>query len=465
MGAMKSRVKLAGLALAPMAPKPLVKLREWAFDPAQPPEGVRLQASAMAARLRVSLSDMSEACGISRSAVRTALTTNVWPKRADLGAVREALAARLAEAGATADDVAVMWHAQMVHGEVAHPTVQSGVVAGDVAHQDDDDFVPPEKKQAGRKAPKTDTAMDAKEIDVLLPKQTLDPEAKRAFGLFTNPFSGEVTTDAEMFTSSEITYVRETCMQVALSGSFVALVAESGAGKTTVLGDVESRIQRDKRPVIVIKPWVLGMEDSDTKGKTLKSTDILASIVTTLDPLATIPQTLQARSNKARDLLIKSAEAGFSHMLVIEEAHSMPEATLKHLKRLHEMRLGRKPLLGILLLGQTELGLKLDPRRANLREVTQRCEVVHLLPLDQDLGPYLAHRAGLAGKKLGELIDDTGVEELRRRLTVERPGQGGQRKATSLLYPLAVNNLMTAALNEAAEIGAPLVTRDVVRAV
>ena len=129
------------------------------------------------------------------------------------------------------------------------------------------------------------------------------------------------------------------------------------------------------------------------------------------------------------------------------------------------MRLGRKPLLGILLLGQTELGLKLDPRRANLREVTQRCEVVQLLPLDGDLHGYLSHRAKSIDRQLADFIDASGIEEIRARLTVTRPGSGGKTRAQSLLYPLAVNNLLTAALNQAAELGAPIVNRDVVRAV
>lgn len=300
---------------------------------------------------------------------------------------------------------------------------------------------------------------------MLMAKQTLTPAARKAFTLFTNPFDGEVTEDAQMFSNGEIAYVREACMQAAVGGRFVAVVSESGGGKTTMLGDLEARIQRDHKPVLVIKPWVLGMEDTDTKGKTLKSADILASVVTTLDPLASVPQTLQARSNKAKDLLCKSTEAGYSHLLVIEEAHSLPEATLKHLKRLHEMRLGRKPLLGILLLGQTELALKLDPRRASLREVTQRCEVVHLLPLDGDLQAYLAHRAKAAGRELGDFIDQSGVDELRTRLTTTRPIGNGKSSATSLLYPLAVNNLMTAALNVAADLGVPVVSRDVVRGV
>ena len=126
------------------------------------------------------------------------------------------------------------------------------------------------------------------------------------------------------------------------------------------------------------------------------------------------------------------------------------------------MRLGRKPLLGILLLGQTELALKLDPRRASLREVTQRCEVVHLLPLDGDLRAYLEHRASSIKRALGDFCDDKGVEAIRERLTMRlRDGMGKERIA-SLTYPLAVNNIFIAALNAAAELGAKRITANIV---
>ena len=48
----------------------------------------------------------------------------------------------------------------------------------------------------------------------------------------------------------------------------------------------------------------------------------------------------------------------------------LPIPTLKHLKRLHErMRMGRRPMLGILLLGHPELEDKLN--RFDVREVSQ----------------------------------------------------------------------------------------------
>lgn len=294
---------------------------------------------------------------------------------------------------------------------------------------------------------------------MLLPKQSLTPQARRAFKLFTNPFDGEVTTDEAMFVGDDIAYCREAVWQCSQNGGFVALVGESGAGKTTLLQDLETRLARDNDAVIVIRPGVLGMEGNDTKGKAIKSADILHAVITRLDHQAVVPQTLQARTVKAAKLLEASARAGNTHLLVVEEAHSMPDATMKHLKRLHEMRLGRRPLLGILLLAQPELKAVLADglRTGTLREVAQRCEIVELLPLDSALKDYLERRASVCNVQLATLMDDQAIEAVRDRLTFKRHG-----KAISMCYPLAVNNLVTRALNTAAQLGAPRVTKDVV---
>lgn len=431
-----------------------VKKKKLPYDPRNPPVGVRLMLGTTAAALGVTVTEMANAAGISRTAIAN-LMSNEWPVKTDAEAIKKALASLLEERGGTPDQVAALFWAQG-HGNADFTK------AAAAANKPETDRHGYELDAHGERIQKP---KPEEEQNMLMAKQTLGRAALKAFGIFSNPFDGEVTTDEQMFSSPEIAYVREACLQAALGQRFVAVVAESGAGKTTILADLESRLARDSKQVIIIKPWVMGMEDSDSRGKTLKAADILASIVTTLDPLAKVPMTLQARSNKAKDLLARSVEAGFSHLLMIEEAHCMPDATLKHLKRLHEMRLGRRALLGILLIAQTELQLKLDPRRASLREVTQRIEIVQLMPLDADLDDYLAHRARAAGKPLEHFITTDGVNEIRARLTVVKPAPGGKSQATSLLYPLAVNNLMTAALNVAADLGAPVVNRDVVRAV
>lgn len=416
-------------------------------DVANPPAGTRLELTSICAFLEVTLQQLADAAGISRSSMSRIATSNDWPSTHDAGAIKVAVLQLLADSGATPDMLACAFHAHVSNR--APWTHRARAIS------------------LARATPHTPTP-DDDEDTMLLPKQTLTPEARRAFKLFANPFDGEVQTDAQMFRGDEVEYVREACWQCAQTASFVAVVGESGAGKTTILGDLEARIESQAQHCITFRPSVLGMEDNDTKGKTLKSTDILHSIIATLDPVATIPQTLQARTDKAAKMLQASAQAGNAHLLVIEEAHSLPDATLKHLKRLHEMRAGRRPLMGILLLAHPELKLRLDAglRGGHLREVAQRCEIVQLLPLDSELGSYLKHRARAAGREITEFIAPEGIEALRQKLTRTTAAQGSKGgRVISLCYPLAVNNLITRCLNEAAALGVPVINRDVVMAV
>ena len=413
-------------------------------DPANPAAGVRLMLGTVATRLGVTTTELAREGNVSRTSMGRVLM-NEWPQKADREAIKAGISDFLARRGATADELATLFHAYRRGGPMRPfgpderapelPPYQPGA-----AHRPDTD------------EPDEDEAM-------LLPKQSLTPQARRQFKLFTNPFDGEVTSDEAMFVGDDIAYCREAVWQCAQNGGFVALVGESGAGKTTLLQDLEARLERETGGVIVIRPGVLGMEGNDTKGKAIKSADILHAVITRLDASATVPQTLQARTVKAAKLLTASAQVGNTHLLVVEEAHSMPDATLKHLKRLHEMRLGRRPLLGILLLAQPELKTVLSEglRTGSLREVAQRCEIVELLPLDGALKDYLARRAGAANVDLAKLMDDDAIEQLRTRLTFKKHGS-----AISMCYPLAVNNLVTRALNAAADLGAPKVTKAVV---
>lgn len=425
------------------------------YDPAMPPAGVRLNFADVAARLRITVTDMVKATELGRASIAR-LMNNEWPTRTDQALLREQLHALFVMHDATDDDLATLFHARIASQTRKAFDKLARQPAANEPVEPDPYAVP--KKPEPEPPPQEDETM-------LLAKQTLSRAAKHAFTLFRNPFDSDLQPEDEIFVNAEFAYVREACLQAALNSSFVALVGESGSGKSTTVESLEDSILRDRKPVIVIRPSVLGMEDRMAAGKPVKAGDILQAIITTLDTRATPKQTVEARSTQAVQLLRGSVEAGNQHLLLIEEAHSMSDFTLKHLKRLHEMKLGRRPLLGILLVGQPELKAKLDPRRAALREVTQRCEMVELLPLDNDLKAYLQHRCKTVGADLVKLMDDSGVEELRRRLTVERPGTGGQRRATSLLYPLAVNNMATAAMNMAAELGVPIVNRDVVRAV
>lgn len=140
----------------------------------------------------------------------------------------------------------------------------------------------------------------------------------------------------------------------------------------------------------------------------------------------------------------------------------LPVPTLKHLKRFFELEDGFKKLLSIVLVGQPELKLKLSERNFEVREVVQRCEIVELAPLDGCLEQYVEWRLKAVSRKTEEIFERDALEAVRERLVSTNARNKTQ---TSLLYPLAVGNLLTAAMNLAAELGLPKVTADVVKGV
>jgi len=297
---------------------------------------------------------------------------------------------------------------------------------------------------------------------MLLAKQALFPATKKHFSLFTNPFTDEVRSADEVFSSPDVRYVREALFQTAKFRGFVAVVGESGAGKSTLRRDLIDRINSENLPVQVIEPYIIAMEDNDLKGKTLKASHIAESIINTLVPLENVKRSPEARFRQLHRVLKDSARAGNQHILIIEEAHSLPVPTLKHLKRFFELEDGFKKLLSIVLVGQPELKLKLSERNFEVREVVQRCEIVELAPLDNCLEQYVEWRLKSIGRKTDEIFDKTALDAVRNRLVMTNSRNKTQ---TSLLYPLAVGNLLTGAMNLAAELGSELVTADVIKGV
>ena len=297
---------------------------------------------------------------------------------------------------------------------------------------------------------------------MLLAKQALFPATKKHFSLFTNPFTDEVRSADEVFTSPDVRYVREALFQTAKFGGFVAVVGESGAGKSTLRRDLIDRINNENLPIIVIEPYIIAMEDNDKKGKTLKAAHIAEAVISTLAPLERMKQSPEARFRQLHRVLKDSSRAGNQHVLIIEEAHSLPVPTLKHLKRFFELEDGFKKLLSIVLVGQPELKLKLSERNFEVREVVQRCEVVELAPLDSCLEQYVEWRLKALGRKSDDIFDRDALDTVRERLILTNARNKAQ---TSLLYPLAVGNLLTSAMNLAAELGLPKVTADVVKGV
>ena len=296
---------------------------------------------------------------------------------------------------------------------------------------------------------------------MLLECTPLTDQARKAWGLARSPFADDVSSRDDVFASPAMRRVRAALVDCAMHHGFIALIGESGSGKTTLREDLEQRILDEQRPVVVIKPYTLAMEPNDVKGKQMKSGQIAEAIAHALAPSVQLRSSPEARFRQVHELLRDSARAGHRHVLVIEEAHRMPLATLKHLKGWMELKDGLRRLLGVCLVGQPELDSRLSETQPEIREIVQRCEKVHMEPLDEHLQAYLQLKFARVGANAADVLADDAYDALRARL-VQIPRGGTARDAYSICYPLVVNNHVARAMNAAALAGWPKVDAQVV---
>lgn len=366
---------------------------------------------------------LAEACHVSPAGITQLLTHGAWPKS--------------------------IKHSIRLRNKLTAWCEENGVQVTDCLFQRE---VPQRGNADGHQQPSSE-----EDSIMLLRRQTLTPEAKKQFGLFSDPF-GDLRNSDDMWLSADIRYIREHMQHTATNGGFLAVIGESGAGKSTLRRDLEQRVSDGANPVMLIQPYILAAEDRDAAGKTLKATHIAEAVLRTIAPYRSMPNSPEARFAAVHAALKESHDSGYRHCLVIEEAHSMPIPTLKHLKRFLELEVGFTKLISIILIGQPELLAKLSQRSAGVREVTQRCEITMLKPISvADIHSFIAHRLKRQNCPVEKVINEDGIAELVHRLT--------DAEGTTHLYPLAVGNFLIAAMNLSASIGAGVIDADVIKGV
>lgn len=385
---------------------------------------------------------LAQSLGISGTAVSLLKNYQMWPITIERDVLKARIAQVLRNEGVSEEEIKTAFDEETLEGQTKVEPPRGNEAA-------------PVKQHATPKNPVKKEESDP----MLLRRQSLAPATKRAFGLFRDPFDNDVQASEDVYSSPDIRYVREAMYQTAKHGGFMAITGESGAGKTTLRRDLIDRIGRQGEQILMIEPYVLGSDDGEY-GKTLRAACISDCIIQSIAPLEKPKRGQDAKARQCHKMLAESRRAGYSHVLLIEEAHSVSITTLKHLKRFYELEDGFKKLLGIILIGQPELNDKLSERNPQIREVVQRCEIVNLPPLDACLEDYLNFKFKRIGNDLKNVFEPEAIDAVRAKLTFSRPGQ---RDRMSLLYPLAINNLVTASMNLAASIGAPKVTADIVK--
>ena len=144
---------------------------------------------------------------------------------------------------------------------------------------------------------------------MLLQNHVLDIETLDHFKLERNPFVDDINTRADVFASPGTRRVRAAMLNAANNHGFIAIIGESGSGKTTLRKELEERIRIEHLPIRIIKPYIVQMEPSDTKGKTMKSAAIADAIARTLAPSVTLKSSPDARFAQVHAMLLASAAA------------------------------------------------------------------------------------------------------------------------------------------------------------
>jgi type II secretory pathway predicted ATPase ExeA len=294
--------------------------------------------------------------------------------------------------------------------------------------------------------------------DFYLPEtEMLTDAAMRHFKLVRDPFLNEIRTDKDFYESQDQQRAFVMLMDAAENCGLMALIGESGAGKSTLRSKLLETIKREDKNIRVIQVQCVDKEKLNAQ----HICDAIIAELTQESPKLS----MEAKSRQVLRILTDASKAslGSTHVLIIEEAHLLTNAALRHIKSFWEMQDGIRRLLGVILLGQPELDDKLTERKNYaVRELIRRCRKVFLLPLDGQVGAYIAHKLLRAGVKSESVFEEDVPTAVQARLTRARSGSDVQE---SHVHPLAVNNLITAAMNRAVALGQAKVSAALVRSV
>lgn len=284
--------------------------------------------------------------------------------------------------------------------------------------------------------------------------EMIQQEALKHFKIFRNPFIDDIQKDGDIYMSEEHRYIEAAMIDAARHGGFLAVIGEVGSGKSVMRRKVVEQLKRDG-DVLVIFPQMID------KGRLTAGSICDAIIQDVSSEKCRIK--LEDKTRQVQRLLLDRAKSGYRACLIIEEAHDLNVQTLKYLKRFYELEDGYRKLLGIVLIGQTELKHMFnESTNVDMREVIRRVQVPEIKGLNGHLKDYLSLKFKRVGKDVDDIFAGDAFEALNQRLTsTSRDG----RTKISHAYPLLVNNHVARAMNMAWEMGEEKVNADVIMAI
>ncbi|HKM83644.1 MAG TPA: AAA family ATPase [Candidatus Acidoferrum sp.] len=217
---------------------------------------------------------------------------------------------------------------------------------------------------------------------------------------------------------------------------FMALIAEPGMGKTTILYRLLEELRDSARTVFLFQTQC-------------DSREFFRYILSELG-IKTARMGLVSMHNKLNEVLFSEMLAGKRFILVVDEAQDLEEPVLETIRLLSDFETPHAKLLGIILSGQPLLAEKLA--QPALSQLKQRIAIVRRLqPLSAgETACYIEHRLKVAGFSGGQLFEPEALA------LIAEQSQG---------IPREINNLCFNALSLGETKRSPTITGDIAQEV
>jgi N-acetylmuramoyl-L-alanine amidase/type II secretory pathway predicted ATPase ExeA len=172
---------------------------------------------------------------------------------------------------------------------------------------------------------------------------------------------------------------------------FLALIAEPGLGKTTLLYQVLEGLRDTARAAFLFQTQC-------------NSREFFQYLLSELGVDAT-GMGLVAMHNKLNEMLFAEMLAGRRFVLIVDEAQNLDDGVLETIRLLSNFETSNTKLLQIVLAGQPQLGEKLEQKR--MVQLLQRITVVKQLEAlsPEETAGYIRHRLKVAGHGGEELFE------------------------------------------------------------